>query len=143
MDQLSMSGRYRIGALLIGLIVVVVVLSANRMSGTANHTWHGTQTSFTTHVHMPAGPVPYVLKTAWLLRYRYACPSLHPPKGMAPNTFLHPVLRLDVESSIADSGMKDMRGTASHILTFPDGGSYTIRLHIRHGCGWRLRSSSA
>lgn len=124
-------------------LVFLIVAGVNRTRGSSSHTWQGRQTSFETQVQLPASPIPYVFKRAWTLQYRYACPGLHAPKGLPPNTFLRPVFRVQVSGALEGISTVDSRGTASQVFRLTHGGTYRIRLHIRRGCTWSLRTGTA
>jgi len=123
--------------------VFLLANTVSRMRGSSSHSWQGRQTSFETQVQLPASPIPYVFKRAWALQYRYACPGLHAPKGLPPNTFLRPVLRVQVSGALGGISTVDSRGTASHTFRLSDGGTCRIRLTIRRGCTWSLRTGAA
>lgn len=124
-------------------LVFLLAVGVSRTRGSSSHMWQGRQTSFQTQVHLPASPIPYVFKRAWTLQYRYACPGLHAPKGLPPNTFLRPVFRVQVSGASEGISTVDSRGTASQSFRLTHGGTYNIRLHIRRGCTWSLRTGTA
>jgi len=124
-------------------LVFLIAAGVNRMRGSSSHMWQGHQTSFQTQVQLSASPIPYVFERAWSFRYHYACSGLHAPKGLPPNTFLRPVLRVQVNGASEGVSTVDSRGTASQSFRLTNGGTYRIRLTIRRGCTWSLRTGAA
>jgi len=117
---------------------LLIVNGSNRMAGAVNHRWQGTRTSFTAPFHIPAGPLPLIARRPWTLHFHYACPKLRVPRGMPPNTMRQSVLRIDLGGFVGES----TRTFDTHVVSFDDGGSYTLHLQIHRDCRWKVWTAS-